>query len=461
MKHGSVQDLEAARKHIKHWLKESRDTPSGLASRAGMNRSVMHRFLHGGRLDLTSAAKIYEVVHGQLAIEEKRVLLNDLGLYEVAQSIASTLTNNWATVFPNAPSSRLGCGLDLFAQANKALEISPSKALPLFLESERTLIGHPTLAALVACQHVQILINTGAYHQAQIEALRISSMYGPTMGSDSNARYVSIRAWLAFDLGHLIEAHQWFSQLANLGQTLGYPRLISEALMFQAMIRLEAGQHKRSPESAKREFSIAYRLINQHLDLARAVGDSDVQLGFSHLRQAEIQHALGHHSEAANNRRKVRQLFSHAGAINHIDVVEARLALLKGDVKQARRLSEKALSIALHIDYGLGAGRALHALSLSAKLGGNLASAVEYAIAALCLAPTTRDEFGQGIRAYAAETITEADRQLTAAQIQRQRFALTEKINTRQGQFAALDKMVAGRQFDISQIADVIKLGHI
>ena len=82
-----------ARNIVRNWLSQKGWNQNRFAKSAGMNRSLVSRFLAGQPVDPDTCIKMFNAVQGSLDIYQKRQLLDGFGILALAEAINPTFAN--------------------------------------------------------------------------------------------------------------------------------------------------------------------------------------------------------------------------------------------------------------------------------------------------------------------------------------------------------------------------------
>jgi len=87
---GAAAGRDTARAMVTEWMERRSVSQAELARRAAVDPSRIGRFLRG-EIEAKTAARIFRAVHADFEGSERRVLLQALGLYEMAAALAGLL----------------------------------------------------------------------------------------------------------------------------------------------------------------------------------------------------------------------------------------------------------------------------------------------------------------------------------------------------------------------------------
>ena len=223
-------DWQPARQLTQSWLKDAGITASKLAARAGVERSIVSRFLRGQPLSAQTAIKLVNVMQRRLPASDRLSLITAFGLSsfsELAQSVPAAgaaqtnLPIGWQEG-RNGHMHNVWHGARLLAMATEVSGHSWDQTLPLLVAAERA-FGLGSFAALAALSAVQVLINLGDLDQAERELVRVEGVYADEMDTMTTAQAISLHGWLDFDRGDLIAASRWFTQNLQVAQRREMP----------------------------------------------------------------------------------------------------------------------------------------------------------------------------------------------------------------------------------------------
>jgi plasmid maintenance system antidote protein VapI len=331
-------DWEAARRLTREWLQEEGITPSRLAGRASVQRSVVSRFLNGQPITSQTAARLCDAMQPSLSPAERVTLLEAFGLSRFSQMAAlNELSRAGESIAPWRGDHLFAVTYTATILWHKAITTSTEswlKALPLFFEAERA-FGLCSTAAIAGLQGVQILINIGDFDSAEREVIRIQTVYAGEMDTLTRSQVATLRGWIAFDRGEFGSALRWFRHNIHLQPNPTLQYVIDGAHHFTARTLLEMSRQQTEAGAASRLLHDAEQHMNTSLAMKLNRDAPLAQIGFDHLRMMEILDAQGRHDDARAHRHKASEIFAGAGADLHIALHVADQNLDEGDTKGA------------------------------------------------------------------------------------------------------------------------------
>lgn len=171
-------DWQKARQIIRDFLDSQDWSPSRLARAAGINRSILSKFLNNKEETLAaiSVMKVYNVIHPKMNLLSRREFFKAAGLSIYLEAIPSLLPDRGTSTYL-ADTDVPQRGNQLMAIGQDIARHSWEKAIPIFREVEGLLGESSIQAAKAGCEVAQILINLGDYDKAYKEVERIHTAY--------------------------------------------------------------------------------------------------------------------------------------------------------------------------------------------------------------------------------------------------------------------------------------------
>lgn len=444
-------DQERARQIIREWLTTQTRSLRNLAQEAGIQPSVLSRFLHGTTtLEASSALKLYGVMQQSLHPFDRKSFIETTGLLPLATAFGhDALFAIDLNTPPYETGSRLMVtGIELYGHA------AYEAAIPLFRTAQEVLGSGSSQAAFAGCMIAQIFINLGDLLQAQAEARQVQNSYAAVMDLETKADLYRILNWIDYYQGDYVQAEQWLRKRIMLGEEAGIERFQNAHFLGRTYYDLgclcpgtkESVQlFHRAAACFERSYQIHLQWGNEH------------NKAFDHFRKAQVLQMQGYSHDAQKRRVQARQMFSDgsvggAMALLNIEQEEAKLLLEEGSLKQAKRKAEQALSGWSHFKYAKGVGDSLKILGELAYMQGKADCALEILTARLCIYPydhhPSNQQVWEDVNALNQETIRREGRKFHQAVIQQLHTTATQ----RQGYFAYLDQIIADRSLALIRI---------
>jgi tetratricopeptide (TPR) repeat protein len=443
------QDSNQVRTIIKKWLVDRGYRAGRLADTAGINRSILSRFLNvqkGGqqRLDTQSALEIYRIMAPTMNLISQRKFLQAAGLSIMFEVGHSLLPFDLQGVQADPPSPD-ELGQQWMAFGSDLERISWEKALPVFRKAE-TLFGqnHPN-AARAGSRIVTMLLSLGDYKNAHAEITRVQQSYATVIEPEVNANLVVSRGWICYYEGNFAEAAGLLLQALDLARLADAIRVVGGACHFLGRVYTDWGESRR--EEALFRQADKYLFEGQRI---RAEYEAEADQAFDFLRRAQFHRVHGGWREALECRQKARQLFNRdRGGQLHIMLEEARTSLANNEVRVPQLLAESALEEWAEIRYAKGIADSVRILAEVALSNGKFDQAVELCMAALCAYPVknnwdNRKALNQILATYAG--IREESSYLKLLR------GIEERARGRKGHFMFLNQVYTDPDENISQV---------
>jgi transcriptional regulator with XRE-family HTH domain len=431
-----------ARTNLRDWFAAHRTTQSELARLAGVNRSVISRFLEKEQpLSTASAIKLYSVLKLNLDSVERQQWMEWLHLERMQDSLEDPPTPSAQAPIPAGPYANIEAG---FYWINQAWTIARDQAripeaLPLYTKAEQAFGPHSSMAALAACNRIAQLDNLSDLAQAAQEVFRVEQTYQHVMDIQTRLELIHVKGWVAFDSRDYLTAMQIANELRKYEKKWGMKQLsahVSGLTQLAIAECLDSDIPERQHLLMQAEQNM--RFMSRY---AEANGDI-VDVGFQHFRLAQILREQRRFSEANHEISYARQCFVGEGAYGHIAIEEANLTLLDGETTRARARAESAQEGWLKQYYAGGLGQIAAVTALSFWMEGHAQQALEPAVVAASIAPNGRcfkgDRFVDlpwQINRNMRHRITEREYAAVIAQTR-------EHIHLRSGYFACLTRVV-------------------
>ncbi len=442
---------EQARQIIRDWLTAHTRSLRNLAREAGLQPSVLSRFLKGETtLEAGSAVKLYSVLQHTLSAIERKTFIVATGLLPLALAFSNDtmlMTDKHAS--PYEIGSRL-----MLAGLTQYDHKVYAEAIALFRTAEEIFGAGSSQAALAGCMIAQIFINLGDLHQAQTEAERVQQTYGAVMDPNTKAELYRIHTWVAYYQGNYGPAAQWDRARIKLGEEAGIERF--QHPHFLGRIYYDLGCLGQSALPNAQLFQRAVDCFAQANQIDQRWGNETNQ-AFEHFRTAQVLHKQGDWQAARSLRAKARQIFNNGSfggsiALLNIEVEEAKILLENDEFKRAKRKAEMALHGWAQAKYAKGIGDSLTILGELEYTQGNEARALEIFTAKLCIYPydnhPSNRQIWEDIYYLEQEIIRREGRKFYQQLIQR----IYRLAQHRQGYFTYLNRIITDRSLEIERI---------
>lgn len=442
---------EQARQIIRTWLTTQHRSLRNLAHEAGLQPSVISRFLNAETLlEVSSALKLYSVMQQSMNPEERRCFIDATGLLPLASAFSRDAL---FTVNLKAPAFEVGScyfatGIATYHRAAFA------EAIPLFREAEQILGQSASLAAYAGCMIAQLFLNLGDLHKAQEEAKRVHTLYAAVMDPKTQSELYRIRNWVDYYQGHYSDAERWLREVVRIGEEGGLPQQTS--LHFLGRAYYDVGCHSGTRQEATRLFQQALVYFDHSYKLNRRFGTESNQ-AFELFRKAQVLYRLGNGQDATRLRVRARQMFqdgSVAGsiAVLNIDLEEMRLLLEEGHTARVGPKTEDVLQGWAQWKYPKGIGDSLKILGDLAYVNGDLPQALELFTARLCIYPY--DAYPSSRQVW--DEVKQLRRELIRQEGRKGYHALLHRLDDlakhRQGYFSYLNQIVPDRSADVTRV---------
>lgn len=433
-----------ARKHLREWLAAHKKSQSELARLAGLNRSVISRFLEKDQpLSTATATKLYNVLKLNMDPLERQHWMEWLSLEEVKDSLSESHTSDempsFSEVYPN-----LETGYYWLKKAWSSLRQDRDipAALELFAQAERAFGKYSTLAALAGCEIIQQYINLGHLARAEQEVFRVEQAYQHVMDVQIRREFLQLKGMTAYDRQDYTRALGAVDELIVMEKTYGFQTL-HQHIAGLSQLRLAERLDDAAPEK-QRLLGMAeenIRFLCRHF----SQGGSDLDMGFMNLRLAQILREQERYADAAHSRTMVRRFFRGQIAAGHLAIEEANLALLDGDTPRARARALAAQDGWFVQAYAGGLGRIAALTAQSLWMEGRAEEALEPAVVAASIAPHEAcfkgDQFVDLPWQINQDVRPRANTRQYAALMEQMR----EHVQSRSGHFACLAHVVPDR----------------
>lgn len=439
---------EQARHMIRMWLTTQNRSLRNLAREADIPPSVISKFLHGTtQLEASSALKLYSVMQQGLNPLERRAFIEATGLLPLASAFSQ---DPIFTVDLQATPFEVGNRLILMAIAC-GKKGAFAEAVPLLRTAEQVLGSGSNLAAYAACQLGQTFILVGDFQQAQVEAQRIQATYGAIMDPETKAEFYRLQLWLEYYLGNYLQSEYWLKTRMQLGEQTGIERVTDPH--FLGRTYYELGQLTPQKPEAALYFAKAMHCFEQSYQLNRKWGN-ELDRAYDWFRKGQVLQAQGQWSDAKALRRQAGHIFrtERSVAILHVELEEAKLALLEGNLHRSQEQAEAVLHGWVDFNYTKGVADALKVLGEVASMQRQVEQAFEILVARLCVYPfdthpSTRQVWEE--MTHLQDQLARGEGRTPYQDVLRH----TQELATnRQGYFAYLDTLAVDRSRDVAHL---------
>jgi transcriptional regulator with XRE-family HTH domain len=439
----------AARQNLREWLAAHQKSQSELARLAGVNRSVVNRFLEKEQpLSMASAIKLYSVVKLDLDATERRRWVEWLHLEHMLASLGESLSPSPEAPNPLEPYANIKAGFHWMNQAWAVLKDRTRipESLSLFAKAEQAFGPYSSMAALAACGRIEQLINLSDVLQAEQEVFRVEQVYRQVMDPQTRKRFLDVRGWVAFDSCDYSAAIHIANELWKMERehSIGiYAEHFAGLAQLAIAERLDAHSPQRQRLLIQAEGNM--RLMCHYAEQKGEIAD----IGFQHFRLAQILREQNRSHEANAEINYARRCFVGEAANGHIDIEEANLALLNGDTVHTRTRAEAAQEGWLEQYYAGGLGRAAAVAAMSFWMEGHAQQALEPAVVAAGIAPKGACFKGDRFIDLPGQINQDVRADLDARQHAAFIATLRERVYVRSGYFACLARVVPDRSGDV------------
>jgi plasmid maintenance system antidote protein VapI len=437
----------AARLQLREWLAMHHTTKSELARLAGVNRSVITRFLEKDQpLNPATASKLYRVLGLNSDPVEQQHWVQWLNLEDMKGLLSETPMCDMAPSPLRLPSNMEQGSYWLnqgWAVLRKSRDILG--AISMFRMAEQAFGRYTTMAPLAACEMIEHLLNLSDVAKAEREIFRVEQTYQSVMDVQSRSRLLANKSMAAHDRRDFVRSIQYADELRTLAQAngmlIGHEHLsgLSQLGMAETL----------SPSDPNRRRLLGMAEQNMRTMCRKAENAGEIwNLGFQYFRLAQVLREQGQAVEAERYCTRARRCFGYEFALGHIAIEEANLGLLNGQTSRARARAEAAREGWGTIYYAGGLGRCAAVTALSLWMEGRADEALEPAVVAASIAPYGTCYKGDAFVDLPWQIVPDARRNLDARQYAARIEQMREHVVLRQGHFACLTRVVPDRSAD-------------
>ena len=442
--HSQSAQWNEARKGLREWLAEHHKSQSDLARLAGVNRSVISRFLKKDQpLSTDTAAKLY----GILKLNPDSALCEQwiewLNLDEVYISPGERRVFDEAQI-PSGAGTNIDRGYYWLNKAWSRLrkDLNIPAAMPLFVQAEQAFGRYSTLAAFAGCEIASQYINLGYLVRAEQELFRVEQTYQNVMDVRTRQELLQRKAEAAYDGRDYERSLQVAAELIEMEKTYGLQTMYQHIAGLSQLAMAER-LGNADPER-QRLLGMAEENIRFMCRQADQMGLS-LHIGYMNLRLAQVLREQKHSAEAEQHLKIVRPIFTGESAFGHAAIEEANLALLNGETSRARARAESAREPWLPYWYATGLGRVSAVTALSLWMEGRAEEALEPAVVAACIAPNSACYKGDLYVDLPWQINRDVRRDLGARQYAMLIAQMQEHVHLQSGHFACLARVVPDR----------------
>lgn len=356
-----------SRAQLREWMKRHHLNQSRLAQLAGLNRSIIFRFLDKKQpLSQESAGKLYHVITTNADVIERTEWIMRLGLDEVAESLGFLPVDNYVgnPVDREPKPNQLQEGFSLIHQSVQAGRDLHS-AIRYLERAENAFGCTSNMAAIAATKQASCRIELGDYEAVSRDIVRIDQTYNGVMDVRTRMRFDLIQAQLEYVCNNYAHAISLFARL--LRKTLDYDVQLS-ANHFAGLCFSGLAETTKEMPAAIRYFDMAERYLLTSLRGRLMHNPDHEQLAYDHIRLSQVYRRMGKHREAQYHLTQALGLCSSEEPRLYIELENATVALADGRPKTARGRAEYCLErwSALWEPYGYPLGMA-YALAIMAQ----------------------------------------------------------------------------------------------
>jgi hypothetical protein len=450
------RNTEALCSLITTWLAANELNRAWLAQQAGLNPSVLSRFLnHKTTLNEASALRLYRVMRWRMPKADREAFLAATGTLDLVQDAAESLIPE-ASPQPGMQDNPQILGMRLMLAGYRLVSsVALREAISKFYQAERIFGTASGNAPRAACAAIECLTILGDIPRAENEILRVAGQYDQIMDPETRVLFYTMRGGLEFDRGRLEAAEPWFTSCLQISEATGISRLGDAAHHNLGLIHLNQAQ--TAPEGTRNDALLNTALTHLNMSYQHLLqrGVPDWAIAFEHFRRSQVQQLQGDVAAATASRRLARELFrkDHSvGGGHHIDIAEADLALAEGNTRRAMYLATACLEDGASINYAAGMSRAVRVQAQAALQNGNSMEAFEKAIVAACINPFgTHIDHAQLLTLL--EEVTASVRRAESERGYQQILAnIRARLAERSGIYAYLDDVTADRSEAITSL---------
>jgi transcriptional regulator with XRE-family HTH domain len=435
-------DWEAARAHLGAWMLAHGQNQNQLARQAGLNRSIIHRFLEKGQpLSSESASKIYRVVSVHAGLVERDEWLQQLHLSEVAFTLGRPPADE--DIYLASPvASRSGRYAEDLQEGFRLLNLSLSAGMNLraslpLLERAEQVFGHASsMAAIAAANQVQALIDLGDLTRARYEVNRINKAYDGIMDPLTRSRFFLVWGQLEYTYHNYMQSMRVFNELARIEVET---ETVFMAQHWLGVSYMGLSDITKNPVEAQRYLALAEHHMLTSLQERLLKYPIAEGVGFEHLRMAQIQRRCGQIEKAQYHLEQAYLSYNGETTRLHVELELADMALEKGDTQIARCKAKYCLeswsTLWAGVGYPSGMARSLVVIALSLVAEQAPRAALPPAIVAAALAPYEHYDKSERVNQLPCIIMGDLRRQMDASAFARMVHELLDDVKAHRGYF--------------------------
>jgi tetratricopeptide (TPR) repeat protein len=443
------------RAHIREWMAGYHVNQSRLAQQAGLNRSIVSRFLEKGQpLSPESASRLFRVFTANAEVAERFVWLERLGLDGMAESLGllpmeDTVPSISGGTYASGDLQEgyhllnlsIIAGLDLLA-ANRYLE-----------QAEKAFHNSPNMAATAAILQAQNWLDLGDTDRARQAVVRIETTYLHSIDPITRLRFKLAHGQLEYVCSNYSAAVKIFTDLAH--NEIGN-NSVSMAKHFLGLSLLALGETSTTPADAKRWLKMAERFLLASLQERLMLHPVADDVAFEHLRLSQIYRKENRTEEAEYHLKQARTVCACDEPRLYVELELADLALEAGKTKAARtratRCLERWSTLFKSSGYPMGMAFSLVVIAFSYVVDNRLRRSLAAAITAAALAPAGLHYKGEKLAHLPGLFAGDLFRQVDGRSYKRYVAALQEDLVSHYGYFAYLKSVTPDRTSAALQI---------
>jgi tetratricopeptide (TPR) repeat protein len=461
---GSVAPTDV-RRLIRDWMTTQQRSMKGLADEAGINRSILSRFLNGrSDLEAGTAIKLYNVMYRYLTTAQRRTFVEATGLLPLASALSPEFLYSPDQRYSNpAQIEPFQVGVNLMMGGHRlAGQLLCAEAIHWFRSAESILGRSSTLAARSACMTALMYAELSNYEQALTELARVPEQYTGIMDPATQELLYRVRGWITYYQGAYAEAEQMFKQCLSIAAESGDERLGETAQHFLGRVYGDWALGSRNPQQRQQLVRKALAALDKAFDLHIRCAFSDDHAGLDLVRKAQLLQAQSESTAAQELRDQARKIFRRNIHKLHIDLDEAQLMLENGEVEHSRHTVHEILEQWSAINKANGMAKALRVLGDIELVNGHPTDALEVYMAALCVHPELGTSASdRDILEIVAEIRSEVIRREGHDHYHLLIQRIQEAAEARQGHFSYLNHIAAERRVAVAEILNRLKSGML
>lgn len=372
---------EQARRIVSDWLTTNNTSVRGLAAVAGVQPSILSRFLRGATvLEAGSSLGILSAMYKGSETPQSRAFMQATGvagflaLMRDKDAIASPLSN-------------IGIGQEWLVQGGQLFSARRYlQGVAFFQEHILLMQSQPRLALEAMMQVVLGYTEAGEYNQALAWIRQTAKKYKDVLDAPARQRLYELTGRNHFYRGAYAQAAPWFLRCIKLGQQTGLVADAETSMHFLGRTYFELVKQTVNTSEKLDYLQQAHKYFEMAATIHIRWGPQFV--AYDRFRQAQLFKHIGEWRQAQELRQQAKQLFGRNSGGLDILLEEAQLALTDGETKTARRNAIQIFEWWANVRHYARMARALQTLALSEYIEGKLELALEHYIVAWCLYPS-------------------------------------------------------------------------